>query len=477
MNRTVAFVSAAATLGVLALILGLPLGKSSTSSASSTATLAPTPAPQPPVPQASVDGALRLDARLSHPFIAVGTHDVFVTADVSAVTVPGAQRAPVNLALVLDRSGSMSGEKIVRAKQAALQLISELSEADRLAIVPYSTTVAAFPSAPATLENRDRMRAYVQQMYASGGTNIGDALRSAKYEVLRHAGEYRVNRLVLISDGQPTVGVVQPRSLIQLAQEIRAEGVTVSALGVGLDFNEDLMQQLAERGAGSYGYIRDATAMASLFQKDLRQAATTVARGVTLSFTVPPGVQVADVLGYRFNQVGRDVQIDLPDFASGQVEKVVLRVSVSGSAPEQTVDVAGVRLSYTDVRRPTPEAGAAQVHLSARVTERRDEMLAKRDKAAVVTATRALTSVNYRRAAEELAKGADEKAAQYVRANEVYFADDLVQTEMKAERAENQAVLGGVMAAPSRPAEARSDQVKSLKSKALKKAGRGDSVY
>ena len=129
-----------------------------------------------------------------------------------------------------------------------------------------------------------------------------------------------------------------------MVKNIRAEGVTVSSIGVGTDFNEDLMQAFAEYGAGAYGFLEDAGKLASLFQKDLQQATTQVARNVELSFELPEGVTLGEVLGYRAHQAGRIVRVPMPDFSAGQTERVVARVTVMGSAVGQTVNVTGLKL-------------------------------------------------------------------------------------------------------------------------------------
>ncbi|MGZ3460895.1 MAG: vWA domain-containing protein, partial [Archangium sp.] len=339
MNKTVAFVSLAAGLALTALVLGLPQ-------------LAPphtaTPV-RPPPPATASNGSLTLTSRLSHPYITPGSTDLFVTVDLTGAQVPGSQRTPVNLAVVIDRSGSMSGYKLQQAKQAARQLVGLLGPEDRLAIVHYGSDVKSLPSLPATPANRERMLQFIEGIWDDGGTNIGAGLHAGRSHVAAARGDYRVNRIILMSDGQATEGITDDAGLTEVVKGIRAEGITVSAIGVGTDFNEDLMQGFAEYGAGAYGFLEDAGQLATLFQRDLQQAATSVARDVELSFTLPEGVVLDEVLGYRAHQEGRTVRVPLPDFSSGQVERVVARLTVAGSKPGSTVDVTGLQLRYTDL--------------------------------------------------------------------------------------------------------------------------------
>ena len=399
MNRTVLFLSLAGGLALTALVLGLPqLGQQPPAPPPGpTVVVAP---PKPP-PQAlmATPGSLTMTSRLSHPYVAAGTSEVFATVDLTGAEVPGARRSAVNLALVIDRSGSMSGYKLAQAKQAARHLVGLLRDEDRLAIVHYGSDVKSLPSQQATAAHRERMLQYIDGIWDEGGTNIGAGLSAGRYQLAQAQGQFGVNRLILMSDGQPTEGVTDDAGLTRQAQEIRASGITVSSIGVGTDFNEDLMQAFAEYGAGAYGFLEDAGQLATLFQKDLQQATTVVARDVTLSFTLPPGTSLGEVLGYRASQSGNTVRVALPDFAAGQLERLVVRLNVTGEAVGSTVRVADLRLTYTDLIRDVGVENAAS--LSSVVTDRNEEVLARQDKDATVYAARARSAANMRMAADQ----------------------------------------------------------------------------
>ncbi|MBS1149270.1 MAG: von Willebrand factor type protein, partial [Myxococcaceae bacterium] len=327
MNRTTSFLVIAAALGLVALVVKIP-GPSA---------VAPPPPPKvepvktaDPVKEApkSKPGSLTLSGKLSHPYVTPGTSDVFLSLDVTGVDVPGARRAPVNLSLVIDRSGSMAGEKIVHARQAALALVEQLDEHDRLAVVHYGNDVVVFPGAFVTEDNKRRLKSFIARIQDEGGTNIGDGLAAGKAQLDRGRTDFKVNRLILLSDGQPTVGITSASGLTRLAQRFHADGTTVTSIGVGLDFNEDLMQRLAEVGGGSYAFLQSSSGISNVFARDLQQAGTSVARDVSLSLTLPPGVRFGEVLGRPATASGSTVLIPLPDFSARQVERLVVRVSV-----------------------------------------------------------------------------------------------------------------------------------------------------
>lgn len=287
MNRTGIFLSVAGLLALVAIVAGLPR-----SGTTPTPTVTPvTVTPPPPTSTNTSNGSLTLSTRVSHPFVGLGSSDVFVTADITGVNLPQAQRAPVNLALVIDRSGSMSGFKLTQAKQAAQQLVAQLTANDRLSIVHYGSDVKSLDGLAATPENKTVLLKYIEGIWDDGGTNIGDGLSKGRDLLLGMKSDFKVNRLILISDGQPTEGLTDSSQLAQVVRTIRADGISVSSIGVGTDFNEELMEAFAEIGGGAYAYLQDASQLSGIFQKDLNAAATQVARGVTLTFRVPSGTQ------------------------------------------------------------------------------------------------------------------------------------------------------------------------------------------
>nr|AAO66308.1 hypothetical protein [Myxococcus xanthus] len=137
MNRTVVFLSLAGGLALTALVLGLPQMGTPPEPIVVVHPTPPPPAPPPPPVVPATVGSLTLTSRLSHPYVPAGTSEVFATFDLSGAQVPGSHRSPVNLALVINRSGSMSGYKLAQAKQAGRHLIGLLNDQYRLAIIHY----------------------------------------------------------------------------------------------------------------------------------------------------------------------------------------------------------------------------------------------------------------------------------------------------------------------------------------------------
>jgi Ca-activated chloride channel homolog len=407
MNKTTIFLVGAAVLGVVALVVA---PKPANPLPTNTPTNVPTPtqiAPIIPAPLASSTGSISMTGRLSHPLVAIGSNDVFVTVDMKGAAFPGSKRNPVNLALVIDRSGSMSGNKINQAKQAAKVLVNQLSENDRLTIIHYGSDVKSLEGMTGTNPNKQRMNAYIDGIWDDGGTNISAGLDTGIAALLKTGTDYKVNRMILISDGQPTEGLVDAASLQNIIRRARQSNISVSSLGVGLDFNESLMASLAEIGAGAYGFIENSEMLASIFAKDLNAAASQVASGVELQFQVPANVKYVEVFGRtaRLSPLGdmQLVSISLPDFAAEQVERVVAHVVVEGHSVNETTTVANLTLNYFDLK--TEQRASETGSLAAVTSNDVKVILEKQDREAMLFATRAKVAKNTERANEMLERG------------------------------------------------------------------------
>lgn len=407
MNRTQIYLASAAVLALVALVIGVPrlFGHAGVG-----------PAPQPFV---DGEGSIRLVARLSHPYLSASDREVFATLELEGVEVPGSRRSPVNLALVIDRSGSMAGDKLTHAKQAARQLVSQLGPNDRLAIVHYGSTASALPGALATDEAKARMLAFIDGIWDDGGTNIGQGLTMGRDLLLSAKSDFKVNRLILISDGQPTEGLTDVAGLTALAKEIRGHGVSVSSIGVGTEFNEDLMAAFAEVGGGAYGYLSDTSQLASIFAKDLDRAGTQVARDVRLRFELPAGVELGSVFGQQVRREGNQVTVTLPDFSAGQRERVVARLEVQPGRGGERLEITAFSLEYFDLLASSDRLRHGA--LAAQVTDSSDVVARNLDKEASVLAARAQSADNTRRAAEALANGHEAQAQQLLDQNRVFF--------------------------------------------------------
>jgi Ca-activated chloride channel family protein len=410
MNRTLLLVSAAGLLALAALVLGKPPPPPPPPATDTRHTVARTDEPPATVtlplvtatPQPQ-DGALTLSGKLSGAYVLAGPSEAFAWLELKARPPEAGRRVPVSLALVLDRSGSMSGRKLADAKRAALELVGRLTPEDRLALVDYGSDVRVLPSRQVTDAVRAELLQALEALREEGSTNLSGGLTEAARALRPHLKEYRVSRAILLSDGQPTMGLVLEPDLLRLARSLREEGITVSALGVGADFQESLMRGMAEQGGGFSGFIDDSARLAEVFSRELDQATRTVARGVELELALPDAVQHVEVLGVASTREGRGVKVPLYDLAGDQSVRVVARLTLRTGATDGEVPLLDARVRYVDVARDAP--AQAGLRLTARVTGDAARVQANLDKDVRVHATRALGTQQMLAAAEEMKRG------------------------------------------------------------------------
>jgi Ca-activated chloride channel family protein len=257
-------------------------------------------------------------------------------------------RRPTDLVVVLDRSGSMTGEKIEHARAAVRELTSQLGESDRFALVTYAN-VAALPIAlaPATAAARAAWLEVVASIVPDGGTNVSAGLDLAMDLVERSRGAGRAARAILISDGLANQGDDSTEGLVRRAGRAAHGEYVLSTVGVGADFNEYLMTALADAGTGNYYYLKAGADLGSVFAREFDAARTTVASALAVDVAPAEGVRVVDAGGYPLEQTGDGVRFRPGTLFAGQER----RVWVTLATPHDVVgdhDLGRVTLAYAD---------------------------------------------------------------------------------------------------------------------------------
>jgi len=319
------------------------------------------PIPEPPVVHASVgpitrlvasDAALSFDARLDRgAFLRVDAAGAQASEplylDIAVRAVDSDARAPITAVLVIDRSGSMAGDGIENARFSADRFIRRLADGDRLAVVSYATDVTVdFQLQEVTATSRTEALRTVARIEEGGGTNIEGGLQAAARMLERAAEDGSVRRLILVSDGRPTEGSRDERTLTGYTQRLRAIGVSSSALGVGLDYNEDLMARLADEGGGRYHYLREPKHLAKILDDELSHAAKAVARDVVVELPSDlGGFLVESVPGYAMTS-GSVTRVMLGDLAAGEERRVLVALTTPTVAEDRAFQFAGPTVRY-----------------------------------------------------------------------------------------------------------------------------------
>ena len=253
----------------------------------------------------------------------------FVLATVTALTVePVGARPSVNLAFVIDRSGSMAGAKLPLAKDAVDQGLRRLDPDDRFAVVAYDDSVdAVVQSTSASPEAVASARRALSAIEPRGSTNLGEGWLTGCRQVALSQRADGVDRCLLLSDGLANVGMTDRDELAGHAAELRRRGVTTTTFGIGDDFDERLMQLIAEHGGGNFYYIEDARQIPDCITSEVGEALDIVARGVVIEVSGPPHLEI-DALGVMpLDRRSDRTLIQLPDLVSGQELSLVVRLT------------------------------------------------------------------------------------------------------------------------------------------------------
>lgn len=305
---------------------------------------------------AGLGDVLTLGSQTSHPLVlADGAQDVYLYLSLRAAELERVPRLGLNLALVIDRSGSMASEdKLVFAKSAAEQIVGRLRPDDRLAIVAYDTEVQTV--VPSTLASeRSAFLAAIRALQPGNETNLCAGMERGYEEVARNLDETRLNRVVLLSDGLANQGVIDPIAIRQRAQACRDHGVRISTLGMGLAYDENLMSAIAQQAGGNYYYVDHAEAVGKHLDRELDELGRVVARDLVVRVALGESVELQDVFGYPWSMDGRTLVVPVEDMYSGERKKIVVRLRTSGSAGSERT-IARAALRYHDAVAQTARA-------------------------------------------------------------------------------------------------------------------------
>lgn len=284
------------------------------------------------------------------------------------------KRAPVNVAIVLDKSGSMQGEKISKAKDAAIAAIGRLGSDDIVSIVAYDSTVTLI--VPATkLSDKESVIQQIRRIEAGGSTALFAGVSKGAEELRKFLDKNRVNRVILLSDGLANVGPQSPSELGALGATLMKEGISVSTMGLGLDYNEDLMTKLARNSGGNHVFIEQADDLVRVFNHEFNDVLSVVAQEVAIEIRVSDGLRPVRVLNVDAEINGQQVIVQMNQLYSEQEKYVMLEVEVPATPAGKSREVAEVRVSYSNMQTKTTDRLTSSV--SATFAESLAEVEAK----------------------------------------------------------------------------------------------------
>lgn len=304
----------------------------------------------------AADKPITLEARLAQPVMKAGEKQ----RNYLRIALNGCKperttnRTPVNVSFVIDRSGSMNGLRIEQAREAAIMAINRLEPNDIASVVIFDDRVEVLVPAQKVTDRKyftDRIR----QVGVRGSTAIYAGVSQGASEVRKNMDPRRLNRVVLLSDGLANVGPKNPAEFAQLGRELLKEGISVSTIGLGKDYNEDLMLQLAKAGDGNHAFAAMPDDLIKIFNKEFDDVLASCAQTVSIDVDLQPGARVVRAISRD-----GDIQPAHAKFQMNQIYQetehyVLLEIELDGKAASAERDLGQVSVAYT-----VPQSGAKQ---------------------------------------------------------------------------------------------------------------------
>lgn len=295
---------------------------------------------------------MQIKALLDVDVVALEADDeVNVLLDLTAPTsTPAQERAPATLVVVLDRSGSMAGDRLDGAKKALLEVLNRLDPTDTFGLVTFDDqATVAVPAAP-VLDKKAVARA-IRSVTPGGSTDLSAGYFRGLQEVQR-AGAGGNARLLLISDGHANAGVTDADLLADVAARWAREGAVVtSTLGFGLGYDETLLSAIARGGNGAEHFAEDADTAVGLIGAEVEGLLTQSVSAASLLVRMAPEVAAVKVVNdLPVNVVDDGVLVELGGFLSGETRRVLLTFAVPRMPALGLAQVASLELRY--VRLP-----------------------------------------------------------------------------------------------------------------------------
>lgn len=344
-----------------------------------------------------------LGAELGHSVIDRTSRDrVYLRLSLKALAAEGRdKRAPINVALVIDRSGSMSGERLAAAKTGAEAALERLGADDIVSLVAYNHEVDVLQKAGRFGAQRQAMERAVKRLEAGGTTALYAGVREGGEQVKAFRSDVKVNRVVLLSDGLANVGPSSPAELAELGRTLAGKGITVSTIGLGLEYNEDLMQRLAAASDGNHVFVERPSDLAEIFDREFGDALSIAARDVIITIECKAGFKPMRVLGREAEIAGDKVTLKLSQLQADNERYVVIELDPPASAAGASggeAEIAKVGVDYLSLDSGTRSGGETLV--LARFTDDAKEAEASLNKAVMSQVTEQIATENSEKAVD-----------------------------------------------------------------------------
>ncbi len=308
--------------------------------------------PEVPGPSVVEAGSLRITTTLSQGLVdPMGTDELYAEIEVEAIGGAPAERPSLNVALVVDRSGSMRTEPMRYARKAAHTFVEGLDAGDRAALVAFDhRSVVEMPSTGLDVDGQHRMHAAIDGLRSSGRTNISGGLDDGFEQVMSEEDGDGLRRVVLMTDGIPNEGITDRAGLASRSAEIYQEGAVVTTLGFGTQYDASMMSAMAGEGGGNFRHISSSEDLEVAFAEELEDIQSTVASNISIDLFESQGVQFEEIYGYQSRSLRRGERIGIGDLAEGETRSIMVKLDVQEllAEPGEVLDLLRVRPHFVD---------------------------------------------------------------------------------------------------------------------------------
>ena len=311
------------------------------------------------LPEPAGGARTALDARLLEGTLPPGPANAFLQVGIRTVSPSRVRDAkPVNLCLVIDRSGSMGDAKKMEYLKRGLSVFAEaLNEGDILSIVTFDTRAEVVRAASA-VSDPDEVVQLIQGIRPGGSTNLHAGLMLGYREVRKNLRLPKSPKVILLSDGRANAGVVDLEAIVEASRKENARGIALSTIGLGLSYNDRLMSQLAEAGRGTYHFLDSAEGIERTFLVELNSLLQKVATDPVVRVRFCPGVRPRRVFGYALRKTGpEEYSFRLLDLPLGLTQIIPMELEIGPRIGR----IAEIRLDFTDVASKEARTLAAEV--------------------------------------------------------------------------------------------------------------------
>lgn len=317
--------------------------------------------------------AVNIDLRWGNDPVAAIGHDAILQVGLSTALANDRQELrPLNLSLVIDKSGSMAdADKLSKVKAALLVLVSQLREADVLSITVFDSSAQVLWPAH-TLSDREAVRRVIRSLEPGSSTNIHAGLMLGYHEALKNYRKDITNRVILLTDGIANQGVTEPSQIARDSLSFNDRGIDLSTIGVGLDLNKDLLRELAKSGRGLFHFVADTQDIEKVFAREVQSLVSPVATEPNLEIEYDSGLELVQLYGYEPRLRENNVSLKLDNMNSGLTEVVLLRFRPSSWARYNSSLSVKVRLSYYDLEQKQPVVKTQESFITVRESASKD---------------------------------------------------------------------------------------------------------